>query len=104
LCHGGITFTAERKLALPKKKTVEWRKCQCPNAERSSTGIRMTLVENMPSHSRITDMAMSPVASDEEKIILPKSTSHCDITVTTGAKEIPLFRSVKTQVVAVHHV
>jgi len=99
-----MTFTAEGKLALPKKKNVEWRKRQCLNAERSSTGIRMTLVaEDMSSHSRITDMAMSPLASDEEKIILPKSTSHCGITITTCAKEMPLPRSVKTQVVAVHH-
>jgi hypothetical protein len=48
-------------------------------------------------------MAMSPVTGDEEEMMLPKSTSLCGITVTTGAKEMPLSRSVKTQVVAVHH-
>jgi len=48
-------------------------------------------------------MAMSPVTGDEVEMILPKATSHCGITITTGAKEMSLSRYVKTKVVAVHY-
>jgi hypothetical protein len=83
---------------------VERKKCQGLNAERSSTGIRTTLVvEDVIPFQNHRIMATSPVTGDEEEMILPKSTSHCGITITTGAMEMPLSRSVKTQVVAVHH-
>jgi hypothetical protein len=46
---------------------------------------------------------MSPVTSDEEEMIMLKSTSHCGVTITIGAKEMPLTHSVKTLVVEVLH-
>jgi hypothetical protein len=57
----------------------------------------------MSYHSRITESRLSPVAGDEEGMIMSKSTSHCGITIAIGAKETPLSHSVKPKVVAVHH-